>query len=149
MDNILTKARSALGLHHSNDTDTDTQDSPFTVLKLLRSYIGDWILVVVLYFSLGTLYQYGGHKREFSLTDITIQRPMISPETVPSGMLGLISVGVPVLFIVVIGAIMRNRWDIHNGVLGEWKRRMRHQLKFVGSSTLPSLSSRDHRHFDG
>lgn len=65
------------------------------------------------------LNQIGGHKREFSLTDITIQRPFKS-EHVPPALLFVISLAVPLVFLVGVGAgVYQSRWDVHNGVLGE------------------------------
>jgi hypothetical protein len=66
------------------------------------------------------LNQIGGHKREFSLTDITIQRPFKS-EHVPPVLLFVISLAVPLVFLVGVGAgVYQSRWDVHNGVLGEF-----------------------------
>lgn len=69
------------------------------------------------------LNQIGGHKREFSLTDITIQRPF-KAEHVPPTLLFVISLAVPLGCVVVLGAgLYRSRWDVHNAVLGEfWLR---------------------------
>ena len=60
----------------------------------------------------------GGHKREFSLTDITIQRPFKS-EHVPPTLLFIISLAIPLGFVIIIGGLVyKSRWDVHNAVLG-------------------------------
>ncbi|KAJ9092736.1 hypothetical protein QFC20_007270 [Naganishia adeliensis] len=91
----------------------------WTLGRVLRSYAGDWALVVGLWFLLELLNQIGGHKREFSLTDITIQRPF-KAEHVPPVLLFVISLAVPLGFLLVVGAgVYKSRWDVHNGVLGK------------------------------
>lgn len=121
----------------------------WTLARVLRGYAGDWALVVGLWcvlfrhsattlsrlprslrfarspalarrrILLELLNQIGGHKREFSLTDITIQRPF-KAEHVPPLLLFIISLAVPLVFLVAVGAgVYKSRWDVHNGVLGE------------------------------
>lgn len=70
-------------------------------------------------FTLSLLYRIGGHKREFSLTDITIQRPFAEHETVPPTLLMIVSIVIPAAFIAVIStAVYRSKWDLHGGLLG-------------------------------
>ncbi|KAI5449429.1 hypothetical protein NCC49_004713 [Naganishia albida] len=90
----------------------------WTLARVLRGYAGDWALVVGLWILLELLNRIGGHKREFSLTDITIQRPF-KAEHVPPLLLFIISLAVPLVFLVAVGAgVYKSRWDVHNGVLG-------------------------------
>lgn len=87
-------------------------------MRVLRSYLGDWILVIVLWILLGALNRLPGHKREFSLTDITIQYPFTN-EHVPPWLLFAVSLFTPLLFVAMVGGfVYRNKWDVHNGVLG-------------------------------
>lgn len=86
---------------------------------MLRSYIGDWFLVVALWVLLSFLERIGGHQRDFSLHDISIQHPFADPETVGYKMLIFISGILPTLFVLVISlGIYRSKWDAHNAVLG-------------------------------
>ncbi|WWD08361.1 hypothetical protein V865_006473 [Kwoniella europaea PYCC6329] len=86
---------------------------------VVASYAPDWILALVLWGVLAILNRLGGHKREFSLTDTTIQHSHAIHERVPPNLLAFISVGIPLLVIVPINVfVSRNGWDVHNGVLG-------------------------------
>ncbi|GHJ86975.1 hypothetical protein NliqN6_3377 [Naganishia liquefaciens] len=79
---------------------------------------GDWFLVAALWVVLEMLNRIGGHKREFSLTDITIQRPF-KAEHVPPTLLFIISLAIPLAFVIIIGGLVyKSRWDVHNAVLG-------------------------------
>ena len=70
-------------------------------------------------FILSFLERIGGHKRHFSLTDISIQHPLVSPETVGPGLLLIISFLLPLLFTLLISLfIYRSKWDAHNSTLG-------------------------------
>lgn len=70
-------------------------------------------------FTLSLLYRIGGHKREFSLTDITIQRPFAEHETVPPTLLMVVSIIIPAAFITIISTLVyRSKWDLHGGLLG-------------------------------
>ncbi len=70
---------------------------------------------------LGALNRLPGHKREFSLTDITIQYPFTN-EHVPPWLLFAVSLFTPLLFVAMVGGfVYRNKWDVHNGVLGEYR----------------------------
>ncbi|WWC92173.1 uncharacterized protein L201_007127 [Kwoniella dendrophila CBS 6074] len=86
---------------------------------VVASYAPDWILAFTLWGVLAILNRSGGHKREFSLTDISIQHSHAIHERVPPNLLAFISVGIPLLVLVPISALIsRNGWDVHNSVLG-------------------------------
>lgn len=88
-------------------------------------------------FILAILNRSGGHKREFSLKDISIQHSFAVIERVPSlwvvpfprlpattnhidSSLAIISFGVPLAFLLPISSfVARNAWDVHNAVAGE------------------------------
>ncbi|WVF67986.1 hypothetical protein IAT40_002748 [Kwoniella sp. CBS 6097] len=90
-----------------------------TFKTVLGSYAPDWILALLLWGVLAILNRSGGHKREFSLTDTTIQHTYAEHERVPPNLLAFVSVGVPLIFLVPLSTFMaRNSWDIHNSVLG-------------------------------
>ncbi|KAL7422689.1 hypothetical protein Q5752_001980 [Cryptotrichosporon argae] len=91
----------------------------FSGRKLVCAYWFDWALVAFLWAVLFVLNRTPGHKREFSLTDISIQHTFATHERVPPLLLGLISAGVPLLVLVAVAAaVVRNPWDVHNAVLG-------------------------------
>jgi len=54
-----------------------------TLAAMARSYAPDWILAAVLWGVLAVLNRSGGHKREFSLNDISIQHSHAEHERVP------------------------------------------------------------------
>ncbi|ORY29641.1 phospholipid metabolism-related protein [Naematelia encephala] len=90
-----------------------------TVGNVLRAYAPDWILAAVLWGVLAILNRSPGHKREFSLNDISIQHTFAEHERVPPTLLGIISAGIPLLVLLPISILVaRNPWDVHNSVIG-------------------------------
>ncbi|WWC72489.1 uncharacterized protein I206_106451 [Kwoniella pini CBS 10737] len=86
---------------------------------VIASYAPDWIFTLLLWGLLAILNRSGGHKREFSLNEITIQHSFAVHERVPPYLLAFISVGIPLLVLVPISLfVSRNGWDVHNSVLG-------------------------------
>ncbi|TXT11174.1 hypothetical protein VHUM_01925 [Vanrija humicola] len=95
------------------------QNRAFTWVRLIRSYWYDWLLILGLWLFLAVLHRSPGHKREFSLTDVSIQHTFAEHERVPSFLLAVISAGIPagVLFLIST-LIARNAWDVHNALVG-------------------------------
>ncbi|KAK8850434.1 hypothetical protein IAR55_004352 [Kwoniella newhampshirensis] len=90
-----------------------------TFKTLVASYAFDWFLALVLWGVLAILNKSPGHKREFSLTDTSIQHSFAEHERVPPRLLGFISVGIPLLCLIPLSSLVaRNSWDVHNSVLG-------------------------------
>ncbi|KAE8541513.1 hypothetical protein D1P53_002875 [Cryptococcus gattii VGV] len=90
-----------------------------TFKAICASYAPDWIIVIVLWGVLIVLDRSGGHKREFSLNDISIQHSFAEHERVPPVLLILFSIVVPLLVLVPLSSMVaRNAWDTHNSVLG-------------------------------
>nr|ODN89983.1 PAP2 domain-containing protein [Cryptococcus depauperatus CBS 7841] len=86
---------------------------PATLKAVVASYFPDWMGMQIL------LNKSSGHQREFSLTDISIQHSYAEHERVPPGLLAFVSVGVPLIVLVPLGALVaRNAWDMHNSILG-------------------------------
>ena len=56
---------------------------PISISAIVRSFAPDWCLAAVLWFVLAILNRSGGHKREFSLNDISIQHSHAEHERVP------------------------------------------------------------------
>ncbi|KAK1922989.1 phospholipid metabolism-related protein [Papiliotrema laurentii] len=92
---------------------------PFAPLAILRSYAPDWLLAALLWGVLAILNKSGGHKREFSLNDISIQHSHAVHERVPPFLLGIISAGIPLAILVPLSLFIgKSRWDTHNAVIG-------------------------------
>ena len=104
---------------HPDPESTSPIHHQWTMARVLKSYMSDWFLVIALWIILSFLERIGGHKRHFSLTDISIQHPLVQPETVGYRMLIVIAFVLPTLFVLLIGlGIYRSKWDAHNAVLG-------------------------------
>lgn len=88
-------------------------------LELLRSYLPDWVITIVLAGLLAIINNVHGFRREFSLTDTSIQHTYAVHERVPTWLLGILAVLIPALIIVGFSlGISRSVWDLHNGLLG-------------------------------
>lgn len=88
-------------------------------LELLRSYLPDWVITVLLAGVLAIINNVHGFRREFSLTDTAIQHTYAVHERVPTWLLGVLAVLIPALIIIGFSlAISRSVWDLHNGLLG-------------------------------
>ncbi|KAH8083073.1 phospholipid metabolism-related protein [Filobasidium floriforme] len=122
MSGLVSSVRNTLLPGHRHpvpDTPTSPVHHAWTLSRTLRSYLPDWFLVVSLWILLSFLERIGGHKRHFSLHDISIQHPLVQPETVGYKLLLFIAFGIPVLFVLLISlGIYRSKWDAHNAVLG-------------------------------
>ncbi|KAL1409874.1 hypothetical protein Q8F55_003873 [Vanrija albida] len=95
------------------------QSRQFTWVRLIRSYWYDWVLIFGLWLFLAVLHRTPGHKREFSLTDVSIQHTFAEHERVPSFLLAVVSVGIPGAFLFLISTLIaRNAWDVHNALCG-------------------------------
>ncbi|WWD20617.1 hypothetical protein CI109_105093 [Kwoniella shandongensis] len=90
-----------------------------TFKTVVASYAFDWVLALALWGVLAILNRSAGHKREFSLTDTSIQHSFATHERVPPKLLGFISVGIPLLCLLPLSTLVsRNSWDVHNSILG-------------------------------
>ncbi|ODN82821.1 hypothetical protein L202_01088 [Cryptococcus amylolentus CBS 6039] len=90
-----------------------------TYKTVFASYAIDWIFIFALWGLLVVLNRSGGHKREFSLNDISIQHSFAEHERVPPHLLAFVSIGIPLIVLVPISVfIARNAWDTHNAVVG-------------------------------
>ncbi|PWZ02492.1 acid phosphatase/Vanadium-dependent haloperoxidase [Testicularia cyperi] len=88
-------------------------------LQLLRSYLPDWIITFVLTGLLAIINKAYGFRREFSLTDTSIQHTHAVHERVPTWLLFVLAVLIPAIMIAVISlGVSRSVWDLHNGLLG-------------------------------
>ncbi|GAA6063454.1 hypothetical protein JCM10212_002537 [Sporobolomyces blumeae] len=88
-------------------------------LKLLFSYLPDWILTILLVALIGGLTNSAGYKREFSLSDTSIQHTFAVHERITFGECIVYAGVIPAVLIILTGAIWRRSfWDVHNGILG-------------------------------
>lgn len=88
-------------------------------LELLRSYLPDWIITILLAGLLAIINNVHGFRREFSLTDTSLQHTYAVHERVPVWLLGVVAVLVPALIIAGFAlGVSRSVWDLHNGLLG-------------------------------
>ncbi|KAN0062007.1 hypothetical protein ACQY0O_006002 [Thecaphora frezii] len=88
-------------------------------LQLLRSYLPDWIITILLAGLLALINRVHGFRREFDLNDTSIQHTFAVHERVPMWLLGLTAVIIPALLIATIAlGASRSVWDLHNGLLG-------------------------------
>ncbi|CAE7140126.1 unnamed protein product [Rhizoctonia solani] len=87
--------------------------------QLLFSYLPDWIVTCGLAAAFFALDQIDGFRREFSLTDTTIQHTYTVHERVPNWMLMVICFGVPTVIMPIVNMLtVRSWWDWHNSMLG-------------------------------
>lgn len=88
-------------------------------LELLRSYLPDWIITILLAGLLAIINNVHGFRREFSLTDTSIQHTYATSERIPTWLLVILAVFIPALIIAGFSlGISRSIWDLHNGLLG-------------------------------
>jgi len=78
-----TKRPDAVNWGQQEDDDLSKNVVPAHIGTIAQSYAPDWILAAVLWGVLAVLNRSGGHKREFSLNDISIQHSHAEHERVP------------------------------------------------------------------
>ena len=77
------KRPDAINWGQQEDDDLSRNVVKPTLAAMARSYAPDWLLAAVLWGVLAVLNRSGGHKREFSLNDISIQHSHAVHERVP------------------------------------------------------------------
>ncbi|CAE6424138.1 unnamed protein product [Rhizoctonia solani] len=88
-------------------------------MRLLFSYLPDWIVTCGLAAAFFALDKIDGFRREFSLTDTSIQHTYTVHERVPNWMLIAICFGVPTLIMPIVNMLtVKSWWDWHNSMLG-------------------------------
>lgn len=89
-------------------------------LKLLvYSYLPDWILTIVLLVLIGVLTDKAGYKRQFSLTDTSIQHTYAVHERITFGECIVYAGIIPLVLMALIALVWRRSfWDLHASVLG-------------------------------
>uniref|UniRef100_A0A0K3CBR4 Phosphatidic acid phosphatase type 2/haloperoxidase domain-containing protein n=1 Tax=Rhodotorula toruloides TaxID=5286 RepID=A0A0K3CBR4_RHOTO len=87
-------------------------------LKLLASYLPG-PLTIILVAIIGYFTDYAGYKREFSLTDTSIQHTFATKERISFGECIVYAGVIPAVVIILVSLIWRRSfWDMHNGLLG-------------------------------
>ncbi|KAM0756604.1 acid phosphatase/Vanadium-dependent haloperoxidase [Meredithblackwellia eburnea MCA 4105] len=90
-----------------------------TRLRLVASYLPDWILTVVLISLVLWFTHAAGHQREFSLTDTSIQHTFAVKERVPFQMAIIYAGAIPAGLMAILAVFWRRSfWDLHNALLG-------------------------------
>ncbi|KAG8705829.1 hypothetical protein FRC08_001420 [Ceratobasidium sp. 394] len=88
-------------------------------MRLLLSYAPDWIVTIGLAAAFFLLDKIDGFRREFSLTDTSIQHSYTVHERVPNWMLLVICFGGPTVIMPIVNLLtVRSWWDWHNSMLG-------------------------------
>ncbi|GAA6019800.1 hypothetical protein JCM10207_003700 [Rhodosporidiobolus poonsookiae] len=88
-------------------------------LSLVLSYAPDWILTIVLLGLIGYFTNKAGYKREFSLTDTSLQHTFAEHERITFAECIVYAGVVPAICIGLVAIIWRRSfWDLHNGLLG-------------------------------
>jgi len=86
---------------------------------LVLSYAVDWAFAIGLWIVFALIDKIDGFKRQFSLTDTSIQHTYAVHERIPVWALVVIAGLVPLVIILFVALIVRRSfWDAHNGVLG-------------------------------
>ncbi|GAA5821328.1 hypothetical protein JCM3770_006249 [Rhodotorula araucariae] len=86
---------------------------------MVASYAPDWILTIILVALIGYFTDLAGYKREFSLTDTSIQHTYATKERISFGMCIVYAGVIPAIIILLVALIWRRSfWDWHNGWLG-------------------------------
>lgn len=89
-----------------------------TFWKIAASYSLDWIMTILLAGLLALINDVYGFRREFSLTDTSIQHTFATSERVPVWLLVVVAVIIPIVLIAVISlGITRSVWDFHASLL--------------------------------
>ncbi|CAO1630512.1 unnamed protein product [Parajaminaea phylloscopi] len=87
-------------------------------LQLIVSYAPDWVLTLLLALLLALLDRSHGHRREFSLTDKSLQYTHTLDEAVPVWLLIVLAFVAPLVIQLVISlGIARSAWDFHASFL--------------------------------
>jgi len=79
----------------------------------------DWILSIILVGLIGGLTDKAGYKREFSLTDTSIQHIYAVSERITFSECIVYCGVIPAILIIITAMLWRRSfWDLHNGLLG-------------------------------
>ncbi|BEJ16429.1 hypothetical protein CspHIS471_0510340 [Cutaneotrichosporon sp. HIS471] len=97
----------------------ESQSRAFTWRKLVSSYWSDWVFIGGLWVIYLSISRIPGHRREFSLRELSLQHSFAEHELVPPNMLMFVTVGLPLIVMLPIATfIARNAWDVHNAACG-------------------------------
>lgn len=89
-----------------------------TFWKIVASYSLDWVMTFLLAGLLALINDVYGFRREFSLTDTSIQHTFATSERVPVWLLVVLAVIVPIVIVAIVSlGITRSVWDFHASLL--------------------------------
>jgi len=87
--------------------------------RIILSYGIDWAGTIILAGILAIINDADGFRRQFSLTDTSIQHTYSLHERVPTWLLAVCSFVIPVLIVAAVGlGLRRSLWDFHSAFLG-------------------------------
>ncbi|KAL7411515.1 phosphatidic acid phosphatase type 2/haloperoxidase [Mrakia frigida] len=86
---------------------------------LVRTYLPDWIITIVLWGLFYLLDRINGFRRTFDINDTSLHHTFAVHERVPPYALFLICLLFPVVVILIVSlGVLRSAWDLHSGLLG-------------------------------
>lgn len=87
--------------------------------ELIASYLPDWVLTVLTAGLLQIINNVYGFRREFSLTDTSIQHTYATEERISVSLLAVLAFIIPLVIMALVSlGISRSVWDFHAGFLG-------------------------------
>ncbi|CAD6898549.1 unnamed protein product [Tilletia controversa] len=96
-----------------------SQSTASPAVRIIASYAVDWVGTLLLAGLLAIINSVDGFRREFSLTDTSIQHTYSTTERVPTWLLAVCSFLVPLVVVGVIGlGVRKSVWDFHTAFLG-------------------------------
>ncbi|KAK0544171.1 hypothetical protein OC846_003381 [Tilletia horrida] len=88
-------------------------------MRIVASYAIDWIATILLAGLLAIINSVYGYRRQFSLTDTSIQHTYSEHERVPTWLLAVCAFVIPAGIIAAVGlGVRKSLWDFHSGFLG-------------------------------
>ncbi|CEL52320.1 Diacylglycerol pyrophosphate phosphatase 1 OS=Saccharomyces cerevisiae (strain ATCC 204508 / S288c) GN=DPP1 PE=1 SV=1 [Rhizoctonia solani AG-1 IB] len=92
---------------------------PKRKMKLLLTYGADWVVTIIIIIIFYLLDEIEGFKRQFSLTDTSIQHTFAVHERVPPWLLYIVALIAPAVIMPIVNLLtVRSWWDWHNSWLG-------------------------------
>ncbi|KAJ1310298.1 hypothetical protein OPQ81_007038 [Rhizoctonia solani] len=111
----LTRNPSATGTAASSKSRHTGKLVPKRRTKLLLTYGIDWVVTIIIIALFYLLDKIEGFKRQFSLTDITIQHTFAVHERVPPWLLYVVALVAPAVIMPIVNLLtVRSWWDWHN-----------------------------------
>ncbi|CAE6433268.1 unnamed protein product [Rhizoctonia solani] len=115
----LSKNISTTGTAISDTSHSTGRLVPRRRTKLLLTYGIDWVVTIIIIVLFYLLDEIEGYKRQFSLTDTSIQHTFAVHERVPPWLLYIVALIAPAAIMPIVNVLtVRSWWDWHNSWLG-------------------------------